>query len=196
MRTKCALRLFALYCVSCLSPAPPACASSPGAPDVAQEYARCASSKLVPGGAVLYGGPSGYGVVVQKKSHFFEFSSRARFALNARDGRPVAQVLVDQPANRKFREDANWREYALQDVAEREGGTIERRELGDGARVLTVNRAAMDGKAAGESLLIDPKRNVIVQWNWHRNGSPAGVDEVRALQDALWQELGACLGKR
>jgi len=80
----------------------------------------------------------------------------------------------------------------MKELAGRTKTKLERQKLGSEIEAMTANKAELKGRYVGLSLLIDPARQVMVQWNWI-GGRYARVDDVQAFQASVWQALGPCM---
>jgi hypothetical protein len=96
-----------------------------------------------------------------------ELQERMGFSLQAGIDGPVAAVVkLDRPPTGQFEEQARWRERWLRDVAHRSGVVLDERALAGGARKLTVSKGEIRGNFVGQSLLIDPARQLFIDMAW------------------------------
>jgi len=168
-------------------------AAEAAAQSVADQYLRCAHMIVRAEGEVQNDGAAGFGVQIDNAPYFFIVKDRARVSvISAKDGAPVADVLIDQSSSELFAEHIDRRGKYMKELAGRTKTKLERQKLGSEIEAMTANKAELKGRYVGLSLLIDPARQVMVQWNWI-GGRYARVDDVQAFQASVWQALGPCL---
>lgn len=73
---------------------------------------------------------------------------------------------------------------------------LDERSLAGGARLLAVNKSEIKGNYVGQSLLIDPARQLFIDMAWPNTldiyRGPDGLRHVREVQDDVWQRLLSC----
>ncbi len=179
-----------------LAGAPPAHGQS--APDAvltraAQHHVECARPAFRADRVEVVLHP-GYGIEVRGEPYWVALEGRSRFALLLPGSdEAVAQVTIDRPPAEEFEEQARWRLRWLEGVAVRSGVEPVRQALPEGAALLTINKKALVGRAAGISMLTDPRRRLFVQWDWTILPRYAGVQDAAAMQAAVRQRLLPCV---
>lgn len=163
----------------------------------ASVYQKCAEPVIATVGEVQHDGAAGFGVTIDNAPYYFMIANRDRFTVNAtKDGLPVADVLVDSPSAELFVEQSERRSQFMKEVARRAAGVLEHRKLGGNIEAMTTNKPNLTGKFVGLSLIIDPVRKVMIQWNWYGGERYARTDDVRAFQESIWKTLSPCLQAR
>lgn len=203
-KMKCAMQ-YAAAAALCASLSPAMAASTPAAPPfpfpfldvLAYQYANCVKPAYHQADILLQDGAGRYQIDVKGEAYTVELQERMGFSLQAGIGGPVAAVVkLDRPPKGQFEEQARWRERWLRDVAERSGVALDERALAGGARLLTVNKREIKGNYVGQSLLVDPARQLFIDMAWPNTlGIYRGADglrHVRAVQDDVWQRLLSC----
>ena len=189
----------ALAFAAALALALPPAARAQGLPEAtperaAQRHAECAGPAFRASAVDIASRPAGYGIEVRGEPYWVAVEGRASFALLLPGSdEPVAQVKIDRPPAGDFDEQAAWRQRWLEDVAARAGVEPVRQPLARGGSLLTVNKKALAGRAAGISLLTDPRRRLFVQWDWPILPRYAGVGDAAAMQSAVWARLLPCV---
>ncbi|PJJ17016.1 hypothetical protein SAMN05216517_104179 [Janthinobacterium sp. OK676] len=185
----------------CASLSPAMAASTPAASPfldvLVHQYASCVKPAYHQADLLLQDGTGRYRIDVKGEAYTVELQERMGFSLQAGIGGPVAAVVkLDRPPMGQFGEQARWRERWLRDVAERSGVALDERVLADGARVLTVNKGEIKGNYVGQSLLIDPARQLFIDMAWPNTldiyRGPDGLRHVRQVQDDVWRRLLSC----
>ncbi len=185
----------------CASLSPAMAASTPAASPfldvLVSQYANCVKPAYHQADLLLQDGTGRYRIDVKGEAYTVELQERMGFSLQAGIGGPVAAVVkLDRPPMGQFGEQARWRERWLRDVAERSGVALDERVLADGARVLTVNKGEIKGNYVGQSLLIDPARQLFIDMAWPNTldiyRGPDGLRHVRQVQDDVWRRLLSC----
>lgn len=185
----------------CASLSPAMAASTPAASPfldvLVHQYANCVKPAYHQADLLLQDGTGRYRIDVKGEAYTVELQERMGFSLQAGIGGPVAAVVkLDRPPMGQFGEQARWRERWLRDVAERSGVALDERVLADGARVLTVNKGEIKGNYVGQSLLIDPARQLFIDMAWPNTldiyRGPDGLRHVRQVQDDVWRRLLSC----
>lgn len=199
-KMKCAMQYAAAAALyASLSPA--MAASTPAAPPfldvLAYQYANCVKPAYHQADLLVQDGTGRYQIDVKGEAYTVELQERMGFSLQAGIDGPVAAVVkLDRPPTGQFEEQARWRERWLRDVAERSGVALDARALAGGARLLTVNKREIKGNYVGQSLLVDPARQLFIDMAWPNTlGIYRGADglrHVRAVQDDVWQRLLSC----
>ena len=201
-KMKCAMQYVAAAAL-CASLSPAMAASTPAAPPfpfldvLVYQYANCVKPAYHQANLLLQDGAGRYQIDVKGEAYTVELQERMGFSLQAGIGGPVAAVVkLDRPPKGQFEEQARWRERWLRDVAERSGVARCARALAGGARLLTVNKGEIKGNYVGQSLLLDPARQLFIDMAWPNTlgiyRGPAGLRHVRAVQDDVWQRLLSC----
>ena len=193
------------YCTAivalCASLSPAMAASAPSAPPfldvLTYQYANCVQPAYHQADLLMQDGAGRYRIDVKGEAYTVELQERMGFSLLAGIGGPVAAVVkLDRPPAGQFEEQARWRERWLRDVAERSGVALDERTLAGGARLLTVNKGEIKGNYVGQSLLVDPARQLFIDMAWPNTldiyRGPDGLRHVRAVQDDVWQRLLSC----
>lgn len=196
---------YAAAAALCASLSPAMAASTPAAPPfpfpfldvLVYQYANCVKPAYHQADILLQDGAGRYQIDVKGEAYTVELQERMGFSLQAGIGGPVAAVVkLDRPPKGQFEELARWRERWLRDVAERSGVALDERALAGGARLLTVNKGEIKGNYVGQSLLLDPARQLFIDMAWPNTlGIYRGADglrHVRAVQDDVWQRLLSC----
>ena len=176
----------------------PAMAAPPFLDVVSYQYGQCVQPAYHQADLLLYDGPGSYQISVKDEAYTIAMQERMGFSLQAGvDGPVVAVVKLERPPAARFQEQAQWRERWLRDVAERSGVALDERALAGGARLLIVNKSEITGNYVGQSLLIDPQRQLFVGMAWPNKlpgyKGPGGVALVRTVQDDVWQRMQSCL---
>jgi hypothetical protein len=179
----------------------PAMAASPVTPPfldvLAYQYATCVKPAYHQAELLLQDGARRYQIDVKGETYTVELQERMGFSLQAGIGGPVAAVVkLDRPPTGQFEEQARWRERWLRDVAERSGVKLEERALAGGARLLAVNKGEIKGNYVGQSLLVDPARQLFIDMAWPNTldiyRGADGLRHVRQVQDDVWKRLLSC----
>jgi len=167
----------------------------PPPPDpIAHRHDRCVEPAFRADDLDVSSEPGGYGIEVQGERHWIALDRRTTFALRLADGGDaVAQVKIDRPPAGAFEDQARWRLRWLEDVAARAGVAPLRQTLPGNAWLLTLNKPVLTGRAAGLSVLADPRRQAFVQWDWTILPRYAGAQDVATMQGNVWQRLLPCL---
>ncbi|HEU4851575.1 MAG TPA: hypothetical protein VFT37_05415 [Telluria sp.] len=182
-----------MFSVALALPGPTA-APTPGSPlAIAQLHQECVRPALLATPPDMDGGMASYRIEVRGQRFEVMVEERANFALTDRAGNTLAIVKVDRPPALSFAQQAEWRQRWLRDVAERVDAVVEYQVLAGDARLLTINRRKPGGKFLGISLLVDQRRQVLVQWEWPRSGSVANLEQARAVQSSVWNRLIPCM---
>ena len=175
----------------------PAMAAPPFLDVLVYEYGQCVQPAYHQADMLFYDGPGSYQLAVKDETYTIALQERMGFSLQAGIGGPVAAVVkLDRPPTGQFEEQARWRERWLRDVAERSGVELEERALAGGARLLAVNKGEIKGNYVGQSLLIDPKRQLFIDIAWpnaldiYRGAD--GLRHVRQVQDDVWRRMLSC----
>lgn len=184
-----ALLLAALPCLAAQSGQAPA--------DVGRQLAQCAAPALSASNIEVDSGSGGLAIEALRERHWLELAGGASLVLRRADGRDLARVRVQLPAPGHYAQQQRWREHALLDAAARGGGKLRRLDWPGQARVVTLNKRAVDGKMEGKyvglSLLSDAGRGVFVQWHWMNLEDYADGGALAAAQQAVLLPLLACL---
>ena len=194
---------YAAAAALCASLSPAMAASTPAAPPfpfldvLVYQYANCVKPAYHQADLLVQDGTGRYQIDVKGEAYTVELQERMGFSLQAGIDGPVAAVVkLDRPPTGQFEEQARWRERWLRDVAERSGVALDARALAGGARLLTVNKREIKGNYVGQSLLVDPARQLFIDMAWPNTlGIYRGADglrHVRAVQDDVWQRLLSC----
>jgi len=179
----------------------PAMAASPATPPfldvLVYQYATCVKPAYHQADLLSQDGAGRYQIDVKGETYTVELQERMGFSLQAGIGGPVAAVVkLDRPPTGQFEEQARWRERWLRDVAERSGVKLEERALAGGARLLAVNKGEIKGNYVGQSLLIDPARQLFIDMAWPNTldiyRGADGLRHVRQVQDDVWKRLLSC----
>jgi hypothetical protein len=185
----------------CASLSPAMAAASPATPPfldvLAYQYATCVKPAYHQADLLLQDGAGRYQIDVKGETYTVELQERMGFSLQAGIGGPVAAVVkLDRPPTGQFEEQARWRERWLRDVAERSGVKLEERALAGGARLLAVNKGEIKGNYVGQSLLVDPARQLFIDMAWPNTldiyRGADGLRHVRQVQDDVWKRLLSC----
>ncbi len=159
----------------------------------AQRHVECARPAFRADRVEVVSHP-GYGIEVRGEPYWVALEGRSRFALLLPGStEAVAQVTIDRPPAEDFEEQARWRLHWLEDVALRSGVEPVQQALSGGASLLTISKKALVGRAAGMSLLTDPRQRLFVQWDWAILPRYAGVQDAAAMQAAVWWQLVPCV---
>jgi hypothetical protein len=178
-----------------------AMAASPATPPfldvLAYQYATCVKPAYHQSDLLSQDGAGRYQIDVKGETYTVELQERMGFSLQAGIGGPVAAVVkLDRPPTGQFEEQARWRERWLRDVAERSGVKLEERALAGGARLLAVNKGEIKGNYVGQSLLVDPARQLFIDMAWPNTldiyRGADGLRHVRQVQDDVWKRLLSC----
>ena len=197
---KCAMQCAAAAAL-CSTLSPAMAASTPAAPPfldvLVYQYANCVKPSYRQTDLLVQDGTGRYQIDVKGEAYTVELQERMGFSLQAGIGGPVAAVVkLDRPPKGQFEEQARWRERWLRDVAERSGVALDERSLAGGARLLAVNKSEIKGNYVGQSLLIDPARQLFIDMAWPNTldiyRGPDGLRHVREVQDDVWQRLLSC----
>ena len=198
---------YAMQCAAaaalCASLSPAMAAPTPAAPPfpfldvLVYQYANCVKPAYHQADILLQDGAGRYQIDVKGEAYTVELQERMGFSLQAGIGGPVAAIVkLDRPPKGQFEEQARWRERWLRDVAERSGVALDERALANGARLLTVNKGEIKGNYVGQSLLVDPARQLFIDMAWPNTldiyRGPDGLRHVREVQDDVWQRLLSC----
>jgi hypothetical protein len=170
-----------------------AAAAAPAPAELGQRLAGCAAPLLQAADIEVDSGSGGFAIEALRERHWLELAGRASLTLRQADGREVARVRIHVPVAGHYAQQQRWREHALLDAAARGGGRVRQLDLADDARLVTLNKPAMEGRYAGVSLLSDPGRGVFVQWHWTRLEEYADGGALAAAQQSVLQPLLACL---
>ena len=187
----------------CASLSPAMAAPTPAAPTfpfldmLVYQYANCVKPAYHQADILLQDGAGRYQIDVKGEAYTVELQERMGFSLQAGIGGPVAAVVkLDRPPKGQFEEQARWRERWLRDVAERSGVALDERALARGARLLTVNKGEIKGNYVGQSLLVDPARQLFIDLAWPNTldiyRGADGLRQVREVQDDVLQRLLSC----
>ena len=195
----------AALCALCASLSPAMAASTPAAPPfpfpfldvLVYQYANCVKPAYHQADLLLQDGTGRYQIDVKGEAYTVELQERMGFSLQAGIGGPVAAVVkLDRPPKGQFAEQERWRVRWLRDVAERSGVALDERALAGGARLLTVNKGEIKGNYVGQSLLVDPARQLFIDLAWPNTldiyRGADGLRQVREVQDDVWQRLLSC----
>ncbi|WP_332859065.1 hypothetical protein [Janthinobacterium svalbardensis] len=195
----------AALCALCASLSPAMAAPTPAAPPfpfpfldvLVYQYANCVKPAYHQADLLVQDGTGRYQIDVKGEAYTVELQERMGFSLQAGIGGPVAAVVkLDRPPKGQFAEQARWRERWLRDVAERSGVALDERALAGGVRLLTVNKGEIKGNYVGQSLLVDPARQLFIDLAWPNTldiyRGPDGLRQVREVQDDVWQRLLSC----
>lgn len=191
----------AAIAVLCTSLWPAMAGAAPAAPPfldvLAYQYAACVRPAYHQADLLVHEGMVRYQVGVKGEAYTVEVQERMGFSLQAGIGGPVAAVVkLDRPPPGQFEEQARWRERWLRDVAERSGVALDERALAGGARLLAVNKGEVKGNYVGQSLLIDPARQLFIDIAWPNTldiyRGPDALRQVREVQDDVWRRLLSC----
>ena len=194
---------YAAAAALCASLSPAMAASTPAAPPfpfldvLVYQYANCVKPAYHQADILLQDGAGRYQIDVKGETYTVELQERMGFSLQAGIGGPVAAVVkLDRPPKGQFEEQARWRERWLRDVAERSGVVLDERVLAGGARLLTVNKGEIKGNYVGQSLLVDPARQLFIDLAWPNTldiyRGADGLRQVREVQDDVWRRLLSC----
>lgn len=194
---------YAAAAALCASLSPAMAASTPAAPPfpfldvLVYQYANCVKPAYHQADILLQDGAGRYQIDVKGETYTVELQERMGFSLQAGIGGPVAAVVkLDRPPKGQFEEQARWRERWLRDVAERSGVALDERTLAGGARLLTVNKGEIKGNYVGQSLLLDPARQLFIDLAWPNTldiyRGADGLRQVREVQDDVLQRLLSC----
>ena len=190
-------------CALCASLSPAMAASTPAAPPfpfldvLVYQYANCVKPAYHQADLLVQDGTGRYQIDVKGEAYTVELQERMGFSLQAGIGGPVAAVVkLDRPPTGQFAEQARWRERWLRDVAERSGVALDERALAGGARVRAVNKGEVKGNYVGQSLLIDPARQLFIDIAWPNTldiyRGPDALRQVRQVQDDVWKRMLSC----
>ena len=191
----------AALCALCASLSPAMAASTPAAPPfldvLAYQYANCVKPAYHQADLLVQEGTGRYQIDVKGEAYTVELQERMGFSLQAGIGGPVAAVVkLDRPPTGQFAEQARWRERWLRDVAERSGVALDERALAGGARLLAVNKGEIKGNYVGQSLLVDPARQLFIDIAWPNTldiyRGPDALRQVRQVQDDVWKRMVSC----
>lgn len=176
----------------------PAMAAPPFLDVLTYEYGQCVQPAYHQADLLFYDGPGNYQISVKDEAYTIALQERMGFSLQAGiDGPVVVEVKLERPLAAQFQEQAQWRERWLRDVAERSGVALDERALAGGARLLIVNKSVITGNYVGQSLMIDPQRQLFVNMAWPNKlpgyKGQGGIALVRKVQDDLWQRMQSCL---
>lgn len=192
---------YAAAAALCASLSPAMAASTPAAPPfldvLVYQYANCVKPAYHQTDLLVQDGAGRYQIDVKGEAYTVELQERMGFSLQAGTGGPVAAVVkLDRPPQGQFAEQARWRERWLRDVAERSGVALDERAFAGGARLLAVNKAEIKGSYVGQSLLIDPARQLFIDIAWPNTldiyRSPDALRQVRQVQDDVWKRMLSC----
>lgn len=188
-------------CALCASLSPAMAASTPAAAPfldvLAYQYANCVKPAYHQADLLVQEGTGRYQIDVKGEAYTVELQERMGFSLQAGIGGPVAAVVkLDRPPTGQFAEQARWRERWLRDVAERSGVALDERALAGGARLLAVNKGEIKGNYVGQSLLVDPARQLFIDIAWPNTldiyRGPDALRQVRQVQDDVWKRMLSC----
>ena len=191
----------AALCALCASLSPAMAASTPAAPPfldvLAYQYANCVKPAYHQADLLVQEGTGRYQIDIKGEAYTVELQERMGFSLQAGIDGPVAAVVkLDRPPTGQFAEQARWRERWLRDVAERSGVALDERALAGGARVLAVNKGEVKGNYVGQSLLIDPARQLFIDIAWPNTldiyRGPDALRQVRQVQEDVWKRMLSC----
>ena len=191
----------AALCALCASLSPAMAASTPAAPPfldvLAYQYANCVKPAYHQADLLVQEGTGRYQIDVKGEAYTVELQERMGFSLQAGIGGPVAAVVkLDRPPTGQFAEQARWRERWLRDVAERSGVALDERALAGGARLLAVNKGEIKGNYVGQSLLVDPARQLFIDIAWPNTldiyRGPDALRQVRQVQEDVWKRMLSC----
>ena len=191
----------AALCALCASLSPAMAASTPAAAPfldvLAYQYANCVKPAYHQADLLVQEGTGRYQIDVKGEAYTVELQERMGFSLQAGIGGPVAAVVkLDRPPTGQFAEQARWRERWLRDVAERSGVALDERALAGGARLLAVNKGEIKGNYVGQSLLVDPARQLFIDIAWPNTldiyRGPDALRQVRQVQDDVWKRMLSC----
>jgi len=189
-----AIRPIAAACLSAVALAAHAQSDPPPTDPLVHRHDRCVEPAFRADDLDVSTEPGGYGIEVQGERHWIALDRRTTFALRLADGGDaVAQVKIDRPPAGAFDDQARWRLRWLEDVAARAGVAPLRQTLPGNAWLLTLNKPVLTGRAAGLSVLADPRRQAFVQWDWAILPRYAGAQDVATMQGNVWQRLLPCL---
>jgi len=188
-------------CALCASLSPAMAASTPAAAPfldvLAYQYANCVKPAYHQADLLVQEGTGRYQIDVKGEAYTVELQERMGFSLQAGIGGPVAAVVkLDRPPTGQFAEQARWRERWLRDVAERSGVALDERALAGGARLLAMNKGEIKGNYVGQSLLVDPARQLFIDIAWPNTldiyRGPDALRQVRQVQDDVWKRMLSC----
>jgi len=188
-------------CALCASLSPAMAASTPAAAPfldvLAYQYANCVKPAYHQADLLVQEGTGRYQIDVKGEAYTVELQERMGFSLQAGIGGPVAAVVkLDRPPTGQFAEQARWRERWLRDVAERSGVALDERALAGGARLLAMNKGEIKGNYVGQSLLVDPARQLFIDIAWPNTldiyRGPDALRQVRQVQEDVWKRMLSC----
>ena len=191
----------AALCALCASLSPAMAASTPAAPPfldvLAYQYANCVKPAYHQADLLVQEGTGRYQIDIKGEAYTVELQERMGFSLQAGIDGPVAAVVkLDRPPTGQFAEQARWRERWLRDVAERSGVALDERALAGGARLLAVNKGEIKGNYVGQSLLVDPARQLFIDIAWPNTldiyRGPDALRQVRQVQEDVWKRMLSC----
>jgi len=169
-------------------------AAVPALSQVAEKYISCSKPILREHGHYTSQGRGGFGAVIQGEAVYFDLADRILVAFDsANHAETVVHLKIDRPLVNEFNGQAVWRERMLQDVADRSGVVLDRSSPRAGITLFTINKTGLTGKFAGQSMLIDQDRHVMVEWDWNILERYRGPNDVKALQKEVWKYLIPCL---
>jgi hypothetical protein len=169
-------------------------AAVPALSQVAEKYISCSKPILREHGHYTSQGRGGFGAVIQGEAVYFDLADRILVAFDsANHAETVVHLKIDRPLVNEFNGQAVWRERMLQDVADRSGVVLDRSSPRAGITLFTINKTGLTGKFAGQSMLIDQDRDVMVEWDWNILERYRGPNDVKALQTEVWKYLIPCL---
>ena len=192
---------YAAAAALCASLSPAMAASPPAGPPfldvLVYQYANCVKPAYRQADLLVQEGTGRYQIDVKGEAYTVELQERMGFSLQAGIGGPVAAVVkLDRPPTGQFAEQARWRERWLRDVAERSGVALDERALAGGARLLAVNKGEIKGNYVGQSLLVDPARQLFIDIAWPNTldiyRGPDALRQVRQVQDDVWKRMLSC----